>query len=573
MKSRKTRDVFQFVLLTSIIIVVNVISSLEFFRIDLTNEKRFSLSDATVELLRNLDDIIYVKIYLKGNFPAGFQKLQRETRQMLDEFKAYTRHIKYEFINPSGSENEKINRELYQQLQFEGLRPYRIQIDEKGGDRLLNIFPGAIMSYGNKKVAIPLLVDQLATSPENQINASVQNVEFALANGIKRLVSNQKPLIGFLQGHDELDLIYMADFARTLSENYGVDKFDIRKFKSDSTDEELSIAAQLRSINRFDGIVVAKPRKAFNDLDKYLLDQFIMNGGKVLWLLDAVHAEMDSLSSSSRFISYPIMDKLKLGDMLFRYGARVNTNLLQDMIAVGVSDQRKIYPWVYFPIIMPQVKHPITKDLNAIKLEFASTIDTIIAKGIRKTFILRSSPYSKTVRTPHMVNLGTLYNKQQEKRYPQKYLPIALLLEGEFESVYKNRLLPKRNSEESLPLREKSVPTQMLIVGDGDIIKNQLNRVNPNLPRGAPLPLGYDQYTGVQYGNKDFLMNTIDYMLDKSGLITIRSRELKIRLLDFNRIKESKFTWQLINTLIPIGLIIIFGWLFNYLRRIQYTKK
>ncbi len=573
-KKRKNKDIFQFILLTGIVVLLNIISSLEFFRIDLTSEKRYSLSDATIDLLESYDDIIYVKIYLEGDFPSGFQRLQRETEQMLGEFRAYNRQIEYEFIDPNGAEDEKVNQELSQQLQFKGLRPYRLQINEGGGNRVMNIFPGAIMSYGDKEVAVPLLVDQLGSSPENQINTSVQNLEFALANGIKQLVLKRKPLVGFLEGHGELEpLTYLADFARTLAENYNINRFNIRKFRSDSTGEQLSISDQLRRINRFDAIIVAKPRRAFNNLDKYLLDQFIMGGGKVLWLLDAVHAEMDSLSKSAQFISYPVIDQLGLSDMLFRYGARVNTNLVQDMIAAGVSDQRNVYPWVYFPMVMPQVKHPITKDLNAIKLEFASTIDTIIAPGVKKTPLLLSSPYSKTVGTPHMVNLGTLYQKQEEKRYTQKYFSLAMLLEGEFESAFKNRLLPKEDGTENLPLKEKSSFTQMLVVGDGDIIKNQLNIVNPNLPRGTPLPLGFDQFTGTQYGNKDFLMNTIDYMLDETGLISIRSRELKIRLLDFNKLKEGKLNWQLLNTLLPIAVIIIFGLLFNYLRRRQYAAK
>jgi len=572
MKSRKAKDIFQFVILVGIVILINVIGSLKFFRLDLTSEKRYSLSDATVNLLESFDDIVYVKIYLEGDFPAGFQRLQREVRQMLDEFRAYNRKIEYEFINPNGAEDEKINQELSQQLQFKGLRPYRLQINEQGGDRVLNIFPGAVMSYGDKEAAVPLLVDQLAASAENQINASVQNLEYALANGIKQLVLDNKPLVGFLEGHGELPpLTYMADFARTLSENYNINRFNIRKFRSDSTGEQLSVADQLRRLNRFDALIVAKPKKAFNDLDKYLLDQFVMNGGRVLWLLDAVHAEMDSLSQSAQFLSFPIIDRLRLDDMLFRYGARINTNLIQDMVSAGVSDQKNIYPWVYFPMVMPQVKHPITKDLNAIKLEFASTVDTIIAKGVKKTFLLRSSPYSKTVGTPHMVSLGTLYNKQDESRFTQRQLPLAVLLEGEFESVFKNRILPKENGEETLPLKEKSSPTQMLVVGDGDIVKNQLNVVNTNMPRGTPLPLGFDQYTGTQYGNKDFLMNTIDYMLDESGLISIRSRELKIRLLDYNRLKQSRLRWQLLNTLVPIGTIVIFGLIFNYLRRRRYA--
>lgn len=572
MKSRRVRDLVSFLVITAILIVLNVIVSLKFFRIDLTTENRYSLSDATIDLLESFNDVLYVKIYLEGEFPADFQRLQRETRQMLDEFRAYNGKIEYEFIDPAGSEDSKVNQDVFEQLQYKGLKYYELRVNEKGGNKTQRVFPGALMSYGDREIPVQLLIDQLGVQPQAQINASVQNLEYALANAIRGLVRQRKPLIGFLTGHDELDVKYVADFARGLGENYRIDKFNIRKFKSDSTGEDLSVGQQQIRLNRFDGIIVAKPQKAFNDLDKYLLDQYLMQGGKVMWLVDAIHANMDSLSERPQFISYPIYDRLNIQDMLFRYGVRINTNIVQDLVSGGVSDRRSINPWVYFPMVMPQVKHPISKDISGVKLEFPSSVDTIIAKGVKKTFLLRSSKYSNVVATPHMVRLQTLYEQPSEDRFKSQGVPMAVLLEGKFESAFKNRIAPKANNEDLPKLLEESRPTQMMVVADGDIIKNQLNILNPNIPKGTPLPLGFDQFTGAQYGNKDFLLNAVDYMLDDSGLIDIRSRELKIRLLDVNRIQSDKLIWQLINTLVPVLIIILCGVVYIFFRKRKYAN-
>lgn len=568
----KRRDITRFVLIVAIVILVNIIGTLQFFRLDLTSDKRYSLSDATKELLNSFDDVLLVKVYLEGEFPADFQRLQNETRQMLDEFRAYNKNIEYEFVNPNASDDAKVNREVFQQLQYKGLKYYELQVTEKSGDRVQRVFPGAIMNYGERETAVPLLIDQMGARPEQQINASVQNLEYALANAIRGLVRINKPLVGFLQGHGELEPKFVADFARGLSENYTVDKFDITKYKTDSLSQQVSLADQQSSINRFDALVIAKPQKGFSELDKYLLDQYIMTGGKVIWLIDAIHANMDSLSEASQFISYPIYDRLNISDMLFKYGVRINTDIVQDKVSGGVSDTRKIYPWIYFPMLMPRSQNPITKDISGIKTEFPSSIDTIIAEGVKKTYLLRSSPYSNVVATPHMVRLASLYQPPPDDRFKTKNVPIGVLLEGEFESVFKNRIVPKASSGEPLKYREKSAPTQMLVVADGDIVKNQLNVINPNIPKGTPLPLGFDQYTQAQYGNRDFMLNAVDYIMDDKGLISIRSRELKIRLLDVNALKGNKLFWQLLNTALPITLIMLFGIIFIYLRKRKYGR-
>lgn len=571
MVMKKRRDLFRFFIFLAILVLLNFIGSLKFFRLDLTSEKRYSLSEATVQLLESFDDVLLVKVYLDGDFPAGFQRLQSETRQMLDEFRAYNPNLQYIFINPNAQGDREETNSLFQQLQFKGLKPYQLSVNTEGEASVKTIFPGAILSYGDNEEPALLLKDQLGVSPEQQINTSVENLEFSLANAIRSLVQSNKPLVGFLQGHGEVGPRELADLAKALNANYQVDLFNIREFKNDSTKETLSIAQQQVRMNRFDAIIIAKPQLAFNDLDKYMIDQFAMNGGKLIWLLDAVQASMDSLSEKSQFMALPLFDRLNLNDLLFKYGVRVNTDMVVDMVAAGVNDQRQIQPWIYFPMVMPQSNHPIAKDLNAIWLQFASSLDTVIAEGVRKNILLRSSPYSARRATPAIVSLSELYNPPPQNRFRERGIPLAILLEGKFQSLYKNRLKPKAGGEQ-LPMVEESVETQMLVVSDGDIIRNQTNVVNRDIPKGAPLPLGYDQFTGMQYGNKDFLINAIDYMLDDSGLIDIRSRELKIRLLDLNRTKKERLTWQLVNTLIPILLILLLAVLNYILRRKKYLS-
>lgn len=567
----KKRDLFRFGIFVAILVLLNFIGSLKFFRLDLTSEKRYSLSDATVQLLESFEDVLLVKVYLEGDFPAGFQRLQAETRQMLDEFRAYNPNLQYIFINPSAEGNEKEVNDLFQQLQFKGLRPYQLSVNQEGEASVKTIFPGAILNYGEKEIPALLLKDQLGVAPEQQINTSVENLEFSLANAIRSLVQSDKPLVGFLQGHEEVGPRELADFAKELSTNYQVDLFNIREFKSDTIAGTLSIGQQQTRLNRFDAIIIAKPQRSFNDLDKYMLDQYIMNGGKTIWLLDGVTASMDSLSEKSQFMSLPLFDRLQLNDLLFKYGVRLNTDLVQDMVAAGVNDQRQIRPWIYFPMVMSQSKHPIAKDLNAVWMQFASSLDTVIAEGVRKEVILRSSPYSARKATPAIISLSELYNPPPQERFREQGVPLAILLEGKFQSLYKNRIKPKAGGE-NLPMLEESPENQILVVSDGDVIRSQMNVVNPDIPRGAPLPLGYDQYTGMQYGNKDFLVNAIDYMLDDTGLIDIRSRELKIRLLDLNRVKLERLSWQLVNTLIPIVLILVMALVNYYWRRKKYLS-
>lgn len=566
---RKINDLIQFLVLALIIIAVNVISSFVFGRYDATTEKRFTLHPATLKIVESIEERILIRVYLEGDFNSGFQRLSKETKQILDEFRAYNQNIEYEFIDPNGYDNPQQNRELKKQLADYGVQPTVVE-DFKDGEKIQKeVYPGAVIFQGNEVIPISLLKSQIATNSEVQINNSVQNLEYAFANVFRQLQVTNKKTIGFVSGHGELDDKFIADIALRLSAYYSVSRFNMREF-SDTV--EFNLSEQQRNINRFDAIVIAKPKAKFTDLDKLLIDQYIMTGGKVLWFVDPVEANMDSLSFNSEFIAYPIMDQLNLTDMLFKYGVRVNTNLVEDMVSAGVNDRRNVHPWVYFPMIMPIEKHPIVKNLNAVKLEFTSTLDTIITPGIKKTFLLKTSPYTRVVPSPHRVSLATLYEKPNPALFPKKHVPVAVLLEGKFDSYFKNRIAPTSQLDANYKFVEKGVETQMIVVADGDAIKNQVNIVNPNIPKGTPLPLGYDQFTGVEYGNKDFVLNAMDYLLDDSGLINVRSRELQIRLLDKNKIQQEKLYWQILTTLAPVLLVLLSGGVYVLVRRKRFTK-
>ncbi len=571
-KQNKRNQILGFLAFFAALWLLNLASNRVLARLDLTEEKRYSLAESTRELLKSLDERVLVTVYLEGDFPSGFRKLQRETRQMLNEFRAYSPYLEYRFIDPSNQPDEKSRNELYQQLRSKGLISYQIDVNEKGGSRSIQVFPGAIVALGEQEISVQILQGLMGQSAESQMNASVEKLEYNLANAIKRITTKTRPTIAFLEGHGQLKPNYLADLGRTLSEYYRVERFNLRQFDTQDSSENISISAQMRRLNSYNALLIAKPTQGFADLDRYLIDQYIMQGGKVVWLVDMVLAEMDSLSRRSEFLAIPLDEKLNLRDMLYKYGVRVNTDLVQDIMATGLNDSRSIKPWIYAPMVMPYIEHPITKDLNGIRLDFASSIDTILAPGIKKTILLQTSPYSRTAGTPHVVSLARLYEKHNPANFQKGPITLGVLMEGSFTSAFANRVKPRSTNGEELPMVEKGKTTQMVVIGDGDLARNQLNIVNPNLPKGLPLTTGYDQFTDTHYGNKDFMLNVFDFLLDKSGMMALRSRELKIRLLDMQRIQTERQFWVGLNTVLPLVSILLLSSLTALMRRHKYAK-
>lgn len=570
---RKT-SILQLVLGAVIILLINVIGGFLFTRFDLTAEKRYSLSPSTKELLRSIDDIVYFQVYLEGEFPAGFKRLRNATREMLDEFRAYNRNIHYEFINPSKSDDPKERNDTYQLLVEKGLQPTDLQVSAKDGRREQQvIFPGALVSYKSNELPVDLLNSQIGTSPEKVLNSSVQALEFRLASAIRSLTLVHKPRVAFVRGHGELNNHEIFDIAQSLSNQYVLDVVAIDGQLGSLTRRDSVAEGKTRISNRYDAIIIARPTQPFHERDKFIIDQFIMRGGKVMWLLDAVQANMDSLEKAESMIGLA-MD-LNLDDLLFKYGARVNANLVMDLNALPiplrtgqVGNQPKIdfFPWYFFPVVTPTEKHPIVNNLNAIKTEFVSSIDTIRVQGVKKTILLRTSPYSRTVNAPALVTLAILEKEPDQRAYGGPPQVVAVLLEGEFKSNFENRIPPEIAFSQDIGFLPESRPTRMIVVSDGDVIRNQMH-----YSQGYPLPLGYDQYTGETFGNKDFILNALDYLLDESGLITIRSRELKLRLLDMTRANNNKLAWQAANILLPVLIVLVFGFIRHLLRKRKYT--
>lgn len=561
-KGIKRFNITQLALGFAIIICINIIGAYLFTRLDLTSEKRYSLSPATKKLLKNLDDIVMFKIYLDGDIPAGFKKLRNETKEMLNEFRAYSDNIQYEFIDPSEGKDKKTLQDFYKQLMQKGIVPTNIQVKEKGGAKQQIIFPAAIVTYKGKEMPLQLLMTQYGLAPEAQINSSIQALEFNLANIIKKLSIVRKPKIAFIEGQGELDRYETASISYALSEYYSVDR--------------IKIDHHIKALKDFKLIIIAKPDTAFDEKDKFVIDQFIMKGGKVLWLIDPVFASMDSLRTGTDE-TMGIGNPLNLDDQLFSYGVRYNYDLLLDLSAlqipvktgsIGNQPQYGFMPWYFFPLINPVIKHPINNNLNLIKTELVSSLDTLKTRWVKKTILLTTSQFTKRMKTPARISLNIMKQAPDEQEYDKSYLPIGVLLEGEFKSVFVNRIPPEIANDPEIGFKDKSGPNKMIVITDGDIIKNQVQYTNGV---NYPYELGYDKYTKETFGNKEFLLNCVDYLCDETGLISVRSRELKIRLLDKTKIIDSKLKWQLINTIIPIVIILLFGIGRSIFRKRKYT--
>lgn len=577
-KNLKKSQLVSFFITLVIIVVINVIGSFVFTRFDLTAEKRYTLSETTKETLRELDDYVYFKVYLEGDFPAGFKKLRRETKEMLDEFRAYSKYIDYEFINPSeGSDRNEIE-EGYRLLYQAGLNPTNV-IDQNpdGSTKQMIIWPGTLVSYGNDtEIAVDLLENQLGQSSEEALNASMQNLEFRLLDAIIKVTRAKKPSIAFIEGHGELTETEVYDITQTLQQNYHVTRGEIAGKVDALIERHENANGEVRADIKYDAIVIAKPTEPFDEKDKFLIDQYIMHGGKVLWLVEPVFATMDSLTSQESTIG--IDQDLNLDDMLFKYGVRLNRNLLLDMNCAALpirtgqmagQPQLEFYRWFYFPLVQAASNHPMVRNMNAIKLDFVSSIDATTSDGsIVKTPLLKTSDYTKISGTPVFISLAMLRQTPDKRLFPSQGQNVAYLLKGTFPSLYANRITADIEESNVMDFMPESVPTSMIVVADGDIIRNQIE-----VRSKKPLPLGYDQYTQNTYGNKAFIENAISYLVDGESLIDIRSREFKIRLLDPDKKAHQRVRWQMVNILIPTGLVVLLGIIMSFIRKKKYCKK
>jgi len=554
MNTQTKKNVLPFLLLFAVIIVFNIVGNFYFKRFDLTQDKRYTLSESTIKLIENIEEPVFIDVFLEGNFPPEFKRLQNETKQILEEFRSHNSNLVFQFTNPL--EDESQAQQYVEELIKLGFMPTNINSNKKGKKELIQIFPWAIANQNEKSVRVPLLINNFGNTPSENINSSVQLLEFAFADAITKITTEKKKRIAVLKGNGEIADKYQADYLLNLKEYYQLGEFNLDSLQ----DNPQKI---LENLNRFDAALVVKPTQAFSDNEKYILDQFVMNGGKTMWLLDKVVADIDSLQNENNAtLAYP--RDLNLNDLFFKYGIRINYQLVQDLLSTPITVQSAQgdvpIDWLYSPIIKSENNHTINKNINLIKLEFANTIDTL-KNGIKKTVLLKSSPQSKAVGAPLELNLYEFMNELDEQSYSNGNQNLGVLLEGKFTSGFKNRVKPFALTTNL----ENGKDNKMIIITDGDII-------NYNYVNKKPLNGGIDQWTQQVYGNKEFLLNAMNYLLDDSGLINIRNKEVKLVFLDKEKVEKNYTYIQLITVGLPIVLLFLFAILFAYLRKRNYAR-
>jgi gliding-associated putative ABC transporter substrate-binding component GldG len=560
MEANKKNNLTRLGIIAGILIALNIFGNYFFKRFDLTKDKRYTLSESTLNIIETVDSPLYIDVFLEGKFPPEFKRLQNETRQLLEEFSAYNSNIIFQFVNPIEKEEERV--EIMKKFYERGLMPLSITVEDKGKQSQEVVFPWAVASYGDKSTKVGLLKNLMGATTEEKVISSVQHMEFAFADALNKITKEKQKKIAILRGNGELEDPYLADFIKTVRESYYVGPFTLDSVAKKPIET-------MEALQKYDMAIIAKPTEAFTDEEKQVLDQYIINGGKTLWLVDAVKADMDSLYTQPEILAYPL--DLNLTDQLFQYGIRVNNQLVKDEQATaiklatgqeGSQTQYQEFVWRYAPFIYPASNNPIVKNMEGIKFDFANPIE-ILKNDIKKTVLLTSSEYSKPVGTPITIALDLVTEETKPTDYPNGGLiPVAVLLEGKFKSVYKNRVLPIKDPK----FKDISKESKMIFISDGDVIKNQLDK------DGYPMELGFDKFTNNLYGNKEFLMNCTNYLLDDNGLISIRSKDVDLPLLDKEKVYENYTFAQMITIGLPLAILGIFGFLFTYLRKRKYAK-
>lgn len=557
----KKRNLKTVLITIAILLVINLIGNSFFHRFDLTKDHRYTLSQTSLDIIKQIKEPLSVKIYMEGDLPAEFRRLQQETKELLEEFQAYNSNIVFEFVNPLENEDESMNN--IKALYMKGLTPVNITVDDKGKQSQEMVFPWAIAVYHNKEVNIPLLKNIMGASTTEKVIGSVQHLEYSIADALNKITKEKQKKIAVIKGNGEIEDIRIAKFLLQIRESYHIGPFTLDSVAKNPI-------GTLDALKKYDLAVIAKPTEAFTDAEKQVLDQFVMNGGKSMWLMEQTTVEMDSLyNEAGATLAFP--RNLNLNDMFFKYGVRINPDIVKDEYGSpiklasgeqGSATQYQTFNWKFAPLVTPESKHPIVKNLGGIKFDFANPIDTL-KNGIKKTVLLQSSKYSKKVGTPAEINLNSVTEETSPNHYINTgNLPLAVLLEGNFNSAFQNRVLAFKQND----FTTTGKTNKMIVISDGDIIKNQLDK------NYTPVELGYDQRSGNLYDNKDFLLNCVNYLLDDTGLINIRSRDLDLPLLDKDKVSENYSLTQVITIGLPILILGIFGVIFSFLRKRKYSR-
>ena len=565
MQNKKRQSIFQFIILVAILIFINIISRYFYGYFDLTEDKRYSITQPTKDLVKNLEDKVFIDVYLTGdNIPADYRQLQEATIAMLDRFRAMNPNVDYQFVDPNPS-NQAEKKQMWEKLKTIGIVPKLLT--NKEDLTAQPIFPFAAMRFGDRVTSVSLVqADAPQAMPEEVLlKNSINLLEYNFANGFKSLKNAERPYVLFVEGHGELSPFERADFEKTLKQYYEVEK--------------TSLDSMVYIDQKIDVVIMARPLVAIPKKHQFMLDQYVMNGGNVLWLLDRLNVTIDSLRGKEAYVPYD--NQLDLGSMFFKYGVRFNSALALDynntripqvVGQVGGKPQIELKPWAYHPKVKPSAEHPITKNLDYVDLQFPTALDTIqTANKIKKSILLSTSERSRIQRSPVRVSFEITRYKLDPAQFNKGNIPVAILLEGEFPSAFKGIVAPETIQglqRLGLQYKEKADPgAKMLVVADGDIAKNIIDYRNNTYQ-----PLGYNPFEKYQFANKSFLLNTIDYMLDDEGITAARMKEVKLRVLDKAKIEESKSKWQIINILLPLIFLVVFGLLFNYMRQRRFAQ-
>lgn len=538
------------VLLVIGLILLNLISQHFYKRFDLTHDQRYTLSEVSTSILKEVNNPLFITVYLEGDFPAEFKRLQIETQQFLEELRAKNANIIIRFENPDDDRETLVKK---------GMIPSQLSVEEDGKLSEAIIFPWAEIEYLNKNSLVSLLPNAILASQEEQLQNAVESLEFSFLDAINTIIKKARKRIAVITGNGELQDVYLYSFLSEVAKKNSLAKFTLDSVASNPQ-------KTLKDLSGFDLAIIAKPTQRFSDEEKFTLDQYIVNGGKTLWMLDNVQADIDSLFNSGKMLAYP--RDLNLTDLLFNYGVRINTALVQDLYAakiplstgnVGNQPQFQNLPWFYHPVVNGNPNHPITKNVSPVRMQFATHIDTL-KNTIKKTPLLVSSLLTKKTGTPNFIELQSIANEPKQEDYKGGYQLFGVLLEGDFNSAYRTRIKPFNTSL----FKEQGLNNKMIVFSDGDIGKNQILK-------GRPHDLSSDKWTNEQFGNKELLMNAVDYLLDDSGLISLRNKSLQINNLDKQRAFQERTYWQFLNVGLPLLLLFGFGFVFNYLRKKKFS--
>lgn len=555
---------------------INWLASVVHGRIDFTNEKRFTLSNSTRSVLKKLDAPVDITVLLTGDIKSEFKKLANSTKELLENFKNYGgNNIQYRFELPADGLDDSTKAMVYDSLIAMGLRPTNQQVQVKEGEgegkNQRQIFPGAILKYGDRTVAIDLLQGQIQKTVFNSddlldkesLNSAEALLEYKFANAIQQLTQKDIPIVAYAYGNGEPQFGFppVNSVFETLGRNFIVDTFNLH-------------TQPLSALMDYAAVVLVKPVEKFSDDDKFKLDQYVMNGGRLLFFVDVLYAERDSLQNGE-LITYA--RDLNLGDLLFRYGARINTDLIADkhcdkipveVGSIGGQSQKQLLPWPYAPLLQPGSDNAIVKNQADVLGQFANSIDTVEAEGVKKTVLLTSSANAYTMPTPARIELNSLKTVEDISKFNRKDIPVAVLLEGNFTSLYANRVSQAQLSSlqsDSMEFKKQSADAKVIIVSDADIVINQVSETI------GPLPMGVNKYTKIQYANKDFFLNCTEYLANKNNILDARAKDYTLRLLDVKKTADQKGTWQLINIVVPVLLVCLFGFIYQWWRKRKYT--